>query len=34
MGNNKYVDRAMQTLNEPMKNKHIQSDCVVMVDTG
>lgn len=34
MCNDKYVDRSMQTLNGPAKNKQIQSDCVVMVDTG
>lgn len=34
MCNDKYVDRSMQTLNGPAKNKQIQSDCAVMVDTG
>lgn len=34
MGNDKYVDRAMQTLNGAAKSKQVQSDSVTMVDTG
>lgn len=34
MGNDKYVDRSMQTLNGATKNKQVQSNTVVMVDTG
>lgn len=34
MGNDKYVDRAMQTLNGTAKNKQVQSDSMLMVDTG
>ncbi|XP_044076026.1 dynein axonemal intermediate chain 4-like [Siniperca chuatsi] len=34
MGNEKYVDRSMQTLNGAAKNKQVQSDSMVMVDTA
>ncbi|XP_077955007.1 dynein axonemal intermediate chain 4 isoform X2 [Gasterosteus aculeatus] len=34
MGNNKYVDRAVQTLNGAAKNKQVQSDSNVMVDSA
>uniref|UniRef100_A0A8C4GD73 Dynein axonemal intermediate chain 4 n=1 Tax=Dicentrarchus labrax TaxID=13489 RepID=A0A8C4GD73_DICLA len=34
MGNDKYVDRSMQTLNGEAKNKQVQSDSIVMVDTA
>nr|XP_046264360.1 dynein axonemal intermediate chain 4 isoform X2 [Scatophagus argus] len=34
MENDKYVDRSMQTLNGAAKNKHVQSDCKVMVETA
>ena len=34
MGNDKYTDRSMQTLNGATKNKQIQCDGVVMVDAG
>ncbi|XP_071346282.1 dynein axonemal intermediate chain 4-like isoform X2 [Trachinotus anak] len=34
MGNDKYTDRSVQTLNGAAKNKQVQSDTVVMVDTG
>lgn len=34
MGNDKYVDRSMQTLNGAAKSKQVQSDSTVMVDTG
>ncbi|XP_040911473.1 dynein intermediate chain 4, axonemal-like [Toxotes jaculatrix] len=34
MGNDKYVDRSMQTLNGAAKNKHVQSDSMGMVDTA
>lgn len=34
MGNEKYVDRGMQTLNGAAKNKLVQSDSMIMVDTG
>ncbi|XP_041805802.1 dynein intermediate chain 4, axonemal [Chelmon rostratus] len=32
VGNDKYVDRSMQTSNGAAKNKQVQSDCVVTVD--
>ncbi|KAM7378746.1 hypothetical protein PAMP_004345 [Pampus punctatissimus] len=34
MGNDKYTDRSMQTLNGAAKNKHVQSDNVIMVDAA
>ncbi|XP_049930749.1 dynein axonemal intermediate chain 4 isoform X2 [Epinephelus moara] len=34
MGNDKYVDRSMQTLNGAAKNKLVQSDSTVMVDAA
>ncbi|XP_037644615.1 dynein intermediate chain 4, axonemal isoform X3 [Sebastes umbrosus] len=34
MGNDKYVDRSVQTLNGAAKNKQVQSDSTVMVDTA
>ncbi|XP_059199973.1 dynein axonemal intermediate chain 4 [Centropristis striata] len=34
MDNDKYVDRTAQTLNEATKNKQVQSDAMVMVDTA
>uniref|UniRef100_A0A4W6ER68 Dynein axonemal intermediate chain 4 n=1 Tax=Lates calcarifer TaxID=8187 RepID=A0A4W6ER68_LATCA len=34
MGNDKYVDRSMQTLNGAAKNKHVQTDSMAMVDTA
>ncbi|XP_008298114.1 dynein axonemal intermediate chain 4 [Stegastes partitus] len=34
MGNDKYVDRSMLTLNGAAKNKHVQTDSVVMVDAA
>ncbi|XP_070775448.1 dynein axonemal intermediate chain 4 [Enoplosus armatus] len=34
MGNEKYVDRSMQTLNGAAKNKQVQSDSMVMVDAA
>ncbi|XP_026170340.1 dynein axonemal intermediate chain 4 isoform X2 [Mastacembelus armatus] len=34
VGNNKYVDRSMQTLNGAPKNKQVQSDSMLMVDTA
>ncbi|KAM9349995.1 dynein axonemal intermediate chain 4 [Symphorus nematophorus] len=34
LGNDKYVDRSMQTLNGASKNKQFQTDCTVTVDTG
>ncbi|XP_070701689.1 dynein axonemal intermediate chain 4-like [Pempheris klunzingeri] len=34
MGTDKYVDRSVQTLNGAAKNKQVQSDAVVMVDTA
>ncbi|XP_073346892.1 dynein axonemal intermediate chain 4 [Pagrus major] len=34
MGNDKYVDRSMQTVNGAAKHKQVQSDNVAMVDSG
>uniref|UniRef100_A0A3Q2P1V0 Dynein axonemal intermediate chain 4 n=1 Tax=Fundulus heteroclitus TaxID=8078 RepID=A0A3Q2P1V0_FUNHE len=34
ISNEKYVDRAMQTLNEASKNKQIQNNLMLMVDAG
>ncbi|KAM8728795.1 dynein axonemal intermediate chain 4 [Acanthopagrus schlegelii] len=34
MGNEKYVDRSMQTVNGAAKHKQVQSDKMAMVDTG
>ncbi|XP_056247945.1 dynein axonemal intermediate chain 4 isoform X1 [Seriola aureovittata] len=34
MGNDKYTDQSVQTLNGAAKNKHVQSDSIVTVDTG
>lgn len=34
MGNDKYVDRSIQTLNGAAKNKQVQCDSMVTVDTG
>ncbi|XP_075934556.1 dynein axonemal intermediate chain 4 [Anarhichas minor] len=34
MGNDKYVDRSVQTLNGAAKSKQVQSDSVVMVDSA
>ncbi|KAG7220990.1 hypothetical protein INR49_001708, partial [Caranx melampygus] len=34
IGNDKYMDRAVQTLNGAAKSKHVQSDSTIMVDTG
>ncbi|XP_031695695.1 WD repeat-containing protein 78-like, partial [Anarrhichthys ocellatus] len=34
MGNDKYVDRSLQTLNGAAKSKQVQSDSVVMVDSA
>lgn len=34
IGNDKYVVRSMQTFNGAPKHKEIQSDKIVMVDTG
>ncbi|XP_038562176.1 dynein intermediate chain 4, axonemal-like [Micropterus salmoides] len=34
MGNDKYVVRSMQTFSGAPKNKHVQSDTIVMVDEG
>lgn len=34
MGNEKYVDRSMQTVNGAAKHKQVQSDNMAMVDTG
>lgn len=34
MGNDKYVERSMQTFNGAPKNKHVQSDSIVMVDAA
>uniref|UniRef100_A0A673B9M4 Dynein axonemal intermediate chain 4 n=1 Tax=Sphaeramia orbicularis TaxID=375764 RepID=A0A673B9M4_9TELE len=32
VGNEKYVDRSIQTLNDALKHKQVQSDSIVMVD--
>uniref|UniRef100_A0A673BD44 Dynein axonemal intermediate chain 4 n=1 Tax=Sphaeramia orbicularis TaxID=375764 RepID=A0A673BD44_9TELE len=34
VGNEKYVDRSIQTLNDALKHKQVQSDSIVMVDAG
>lgn len=34
MGNDKYVDRSIQTLNGAAKMKQVQCDSRIMVDTG
>uniref|UniRef100_A0A3B4X4W7 Dynein axonemal intermediate chain 4 n=1 Tax=Seriola lalandi dorsalis TaxID=1841481 RepID=A0A3B4X4W7_SERLL len=34
MGNDKYTDQSVQTLNGAAKNKHVQSDSIVTVDTA
>uniref|UniRef100_A0A8D3E9F8 Dynein axonemal intermediate chain 4 n=1 Tax=Scophthalmus maximus TaxID=52904 RepID=A0A8D3E9F8_SCOMX len=34
MGNDKYMERSMQTLSGAAKDKHVQSDAVVMVNTA
>uniref|UniRef100_A0A3Q1AS69 Dynein axonemal intermediate chain 4 n=1 Tax=Amphiprion ocellaris TaxID=80972 RepID=A0A3Q1AS69_AMPOC len=34
MGNDKYVNRSVQTLNGAAKHKHVQSDSLVMVDAA
>ncbi|XP_071380153.1 dynein axonemal intermediate chain 4, partial [Centroberyx affinis] len=34
VGNDKYMERSMQTFNEAPKNKHVQSDRIVMVDAA
>lgn len=33
-GTDKYVSELVQTLKGPVKNKHVQTDCVDLVDSG
>lgn len=34
MGNDKYVERSMQTFNGAPKTKEVQSEAITMVDAG